>query len=51
MQIPYSISPEQAECLASTEDVENAAYKIKGEPPMPYNFIQRYIILQMENRF
>ena len=35
--------------LASTADVENAAYTIEGERPMRYNFILKYIILPMEN--
>ena len=30
--------PEQAECLASTSDVENAAYKIAGEPTYAIQF-------------
>lgn len=30
--------PEQAECLASTSDVENAAYKITGEPTYGIQF-------------
>ena len=43
--------PTNAVLLASTKDVENAAYKIEGKKPMLFNFIQKYIILQMENNF
>jgi GMP synthase (glutamine-hydrolysing) len=30
--------PENAECLASTSDVENAAYKLNGEPTYGIQF-------------
>ena len=37
--------------LASTHDVENAAYKIEGETLMLFNFTQKFTTLQMENNF
>jgi len=40
--------PDNYKVIASTDDIDNAAYKIKEKRPMPYSFTQRSITLPMD---